>query len=91
MTNMSMVKRLAQKPQNCTEFGLHKSQVPGTTDKVIDFSEYKLQLMIKQTTDSERKVALLGLLADYRMGKIALAWEAGFRPIFVPITKDTSR
>jgi hypothetical protein len=44
--------------------------------------------MIKTTPESDRRRALLELLADYQLGKIAVAWQGGGNPIYITINKD---
>jgi len=93
MSSMSMVKKLASKPLNCTEFQLHKSQLPlpqgFSSTRLLDFTEYKLLGLIRQSRDNDRKYALLNLLADYKAGKVAIAWENGSKPVYVQVTRET--
>lgn len=95
MPSMSMVKKLTAKPQNCTEFQLHKSQLPLAQGfpkgKVVDFTEHKLLLLIRQTKDNDRKLLLLDLLTQYRAGKVAVAWDSGYKPVYVTVTRETTK
>ena len=87
-----MTKRLVSRPAGSSEFQLHKSTLvlPSETSRknIADFTEHKLRKMILSTPESERRRALLGLLADYQLGKIAVAWQDGGNPIYITIKKD---
>lgn len=92
-STMSMVKKLLARPVGCTEFQLHKSQIPLPQffphNKLVDFSEFKLLGLIRAARDQERKLALLDLLAKYRKGDVAIGWESGSKPVYTNVTKDT--
>ena len=87
-----MSKKLLTKPVDCSEFQLHKNLLvlpKGTLrTKLLDFTEFKLRRMIKMTPESDRRRALLELLADYQLGRIAIAWQGGTNPIYITIHKD---
>lgn len=90
--NASMATRTprdqGKKPgEHCTEFQMHKSQQTGNSRKIIDFSEHKLRLYIKDILDEQQRVTLKGILSDYKAGKVAIAWKAG-RPVWLSITRD---
>jgi hypothetical protein len=87
-----MSKKLATKPIGCTEFQLYMGALnlpPGIiSPSLIDFTEFKLLRLIKTTFEVERKRALVGLLADYKSGRVAIAWQKGSNPIYVFTTQD---
>lgn len=82
-----VAKKLPGKPEHSTEFGLHVSHCTNALQRVIDLSERKLLILIRTCRDADRKLALLSLLADYKSGKVAIAWEKGNRPIYVVVTR----
>lgn len=91
-TSTIMSKKLVNKPVDCSDFQLHKNMLVlpkgSTNTKLLDFTEFKLRRMIKMTPESDRRRALLELLADYQLGKIAIAWQGGANPIYITIHKD---
>ena len=84
-------KRLAEKPLNSTEFALYKAFLSLATgfprSKLLDFSEHKLVKLIKHCRDNDRKLMLIKLLGDYKLGKVAIAWESGDKPLYINVTK----
>lgn len=88
-----MVKKLATIPPGTTQFQLHKSQLQishGFPKAIIlDFTEHKLLALVRQSRDNERKLLLLDLLAKYRAGTVAVAWENGNKPVYISVTKST--
>lgn len=77
-------KRLDVKPVNSTEFQTHKNHMKiDDSNHIIDFTEFKLLKMIKESiNDKDKKTALLSLMSKYKDGKIIIAWRAGEWPIY---------
>ena len=76
--------------EDCTEFQLHKSQMPefdSLRGKIADFTEHRLTRYVKGIEDLQQRVVLLDLLSRYRKGFVAVAWKRG-RPVYVIITKE---
>lgn len=73
-----------------TEFQMHRTQHPmfdQVKEKLLDFTEHKLQRFIDVTSDPQQKHALIDLLQQYRRGNVAVAWRHG-RPIYLNVTKE---
>ena len=91
---MSMVKKLSVKPLGSTEFQLHTSQLSLSQgfprNRLLDFTEHKLLKLIRSARDQDRKLALLDLLAKYRKGEVAVGWEGGSKPVYTPVTRESS-
>ena len=93
MTTAKMATRI---PSNgagqvqCTEFQLHKSQIPEfdkIRDKIVDFTEHRMMRYIAAVKDEQQRGALIALIGKYRLGHAAIAWRRG-RPIFVAVSKE---
>lgn len=54
--------------------------------KVIDFTEVRLLYLIKTATEQRKRIQYAALLADYKAGKIVVAWKSG-QPVFALIRK----
>ena len=83
-------KNVLNKPWECTEFQLHKSQQTifnGIMKKIYDYSEHRLISYIEKVTDAQQKQVLKQVLKDYISGNIALAWRKG-QPVWIKVTKD---
>ena len=76
----------------CTEFQLHKSQLPNGMSKrnLFDYTEFRLKKYIEFLKDETQKETLLKVLHDYRTGMVAVAWKAG-KPVWFAITKESAR
>lgn len=94
---MTIAKMATRIPSNlgpsqdhCTEFQLHKSQIPefdAIRKKIVDFTEHKMLKYISTIEDVQQKTVLVDLLAKYRRGAAAIAWKRG-RPIFCNVNKE---
>lgn len=88
----SMATRSPQAPgrkpgEMCTDFQLHKSQLPSADKRnLFDYTEFRLKLYISQVTDDQQKSTLTEVLALYRRGQVAVAWKSG-KPIWLNVTK----
>ena len=66
----------------------HSSEIPSEAKhKVIDFSEKKLQRLLKSLYSAEKRSQVADLLQKYIAGNAAVGWSAG-SPIFIDIAKD---
>lgn len=75
----------------CTEFQLHKSQLPVTSRRnLFDYTEFRLRLYITQVKDEQQKISLENVLASYLKGHVAVAWRSG-KPVWISVTKETKR
>lgn len=90
----SMATRSPQAPgrkpgEVCTDFQLHKSQIP-TSDKrnLFDYTEFRLKKYISQVRDEQQKSTLEDILLKYRKGLVAIAWKAG-KPVWILVTKES--
>lgn len=75
----------------CTAFQLHKSQLnifDGCRRKVIDYTEHRLLKYAKALKDEQQKNVIMTMVADYKKGKIAIAWKGG-KPISMKVTKES--
>jgi hypothetical protein len=73
----------------CTDFQLHKSQIPGSDKRnLFDYTEFRLNRYILQVTDEQQKTTLVNVLENYKKGKVAVAWKAG-KPVWISITKES--
>ena len=71
----------------CTDFQLHKSQLPSSDKRnLFDYTEFRLKLYISQVTDDQQKTTLTDVLALYKKGQVAVAWKNG-KPIWLNVTK----
>jgi hypothetical protein len=90
----SMATRNPQAPgrkpgEVCTDFQLHKSQIPGAVGRnLFDYTEFRLNRYIQQVSDDQQKSTLLDILAKYKKGLVAVAWKAG-KPVWIAITKES--
>jgi hypothetical protein len=75
------------KPSARTEFQFYATVKALASSNVTDFTEFKLLSIANTLRDKAKKEKVLLLLADYRGGKVAVAWTAG-NPMFISITKD---
>ena len=77
----------------CTEFQLHKSQLTleiRDRRRLLDYTEHRLTRYIKQLTDEIQKATLKRVLADYRAGKVVVAWQEG-KPVWYSVTRESSK
>lgn len=75
---------------DCTSFQLHKSQLnifDGCRRKIFDYTEHRLVRYAKTLKDEQQKLVINAMVADYKSGKIAIAWRSG-QPISMKVTKD---
>ena len=73
----------------CTDFQLHKSQIPGADKRnLFDYTEFRLKRYIGQLTDDQQKTTLSNVLIQYKKGQVAIAWKAG-KPLWIPVTKES--
>ena len=73
-----------------TEFQLHSSQQAifnGYKDKIIDFTEHKLMKYAALIKDPQQQSVLMSLIADYKAGRVAVAWKRG-TPIYLKVAKE---
>ena len=90
----SMATRSPQGPgrrpgEVCTDFQLHKSQIPGSDKRnLFDYTEFRLKKYITQVSDEQQKTTLTEILEQYRKGRVAVAWKAG-KPVWITITKES--
>lgn len=77
--------------ESCTEFQLHKSQLPYFNLKsIFDYTEYRLIRYIEEVEDDQQEITLKKLLDDYKHGKVAIAWKGG-KPSWLNVTRESSR
>lgn len=62
----------------CTEFQLY---VDRQEENVVDLTERRLAVHMASTRTVRNRMALKTLLADYKAGRAAIAWQAG-KPVF---------
>ena len=91
--NTKMATRRTKQPgwkpgERCTDFQLHKSQLPlNSLRSIIDYTESKLRRFLRTVSDLQQKETLKSVLEGYCKGEIAVAWKAG-RPVWIHVTKD---
>lgn len=77
--------------ESCTEFQLHKSQLPGTSKRnLFDYTEFRLKLYITQVKDEQQRITLENVLTSYKKGLVAVAWRGG-KPVWISVTKESKR
>lgn len=87
------VPKTATKNPNgsATKIQLHVSHTchiaPDLKYRVIDFSERKLQRILKSLFSAEKREQVARLLENYVAGRAAVGWSAG-SPIFVDVNRD---
>lgn len=90
----SMATRSPQGPgrrpgEVCTDFQLHKSQIPSDDKRnLFDYTEFRLKKYINLLTDDQQKTTLTDILAKYRKGQVAVAWKGG-KPVWIAVTKES--
>jgi len=73
----------------CTDFQLHKSQIPSSDKKnLFDYTEFRLKKYITQVSDEQQKTTLTEILSQYKRGQVAVAWKAG-KPVWITVTKES--
>lgn len=81
-----MSRKQYNKPRDCSDFQLYRAAHFAVDERNIsDFTEYKLSKLILMSTDPKRKAALSGLLANYKLGRVAVAWQSGSNPIYITV------
>lgn len=89
----SMATRNTQGPgrkpgEVCTDFQLHKSQIPSDKSNLFDYTEFRLKKYITQVRDEQQKSTLEDILLKYRRGLVAVAWKGG-KPVWISVTKES--
>ena len=90
----SMATRSPQGPgrrpgEVCTDFQLHKSQIPNADRRnLFDYTEFRLKKYIELLTDDQQKTTLTDILDKYRKGRVAVAWKGG-KPVWIAVTKES--
>jgi hypothetical protein len=73
----------------CTEFQLHKSQLPTSLRRnLLDYTEFRLRLYISQVKDEQQRLSLTEVLTSYKKGLVAVAWKSG-KPVWLKVTRDS--
>tara|TARA_Y100000034_G_scaffold67025_1_gene80877 strand:- start:215 stop:454 length:240 start_codon:yes stop_codon:yes gene_type:complete len=54
---------------------------------VVDYTAYRLMQMVKALTNPEDAEIVLGILAEYYDGLVAIKWEAG-HPVVMPLSDE---
>lgn len=80
-----------QKPGDATtQFQLHKSQHSTRSRTLFDYSEFRLKRCIEKLKDEKQKEMLRGVLKQYKLGLVAIAWRRG-QPVWLNVTKETGK
>lgn len=58
--------------------------------RLLDYTEHRLTRYISQITDEAQKATLKRVLAEYRAGKVVVAWQQG-KPVWFAVTRESSK
>ena len=78
---MTATRNPSRVERTSTEYQVHSANTTG------DFTEKRLNEMIKNASTGQQKMLLEALLHDYLLGVVAVAWKSG-APVYIRVTKE---